>query len=97
MPDNPTFTYYAKDDRYEDGTQRLGITVMAVDNLPCEFPRESSFEFSTILKDFINDICLEDFSQSTDSLKLPFPLKKALILHKGKLTDEYLYMNKFID
>ena len=26
---------------------------MAVDNLPCEFPRESSIEFSAVLRDFV--------------------------------------------
>ncbi|UCH93330.1 MAG: hypothetical protein JSV88_24055 [Candidatus Aminicenantes bacterium] len=96
MPDNPTYTYFAKDDRYEDGTQRTGVTVMAVDNLPCEFPRASSREFSSILKNFVNDIVSEDFNKGVDQLKLPYPLKKALILHKGQLTNDYLYMNKFI-
>lgn len=97
MPDNPTYTYFAADDRYEDGTQRLGITVMAVDNLPCEFPGASSAEFSAVLKDFVNDIASEDFNKGTDRLELPYPLKNALVLHKGKLTDDYLYMNKFIE
>jgi len=97
MPDNPTYTYFAADDRYEDGAQRLGITVMAVDNLPCEFPGESSAEFSVVLKNFVNDIVTEDFNKGTDRLELPYPLKNALVLHKGKLTDDYLYMNKFIE
>jgi saccharopine dehydrogenase (NAD+, L-lysine-forming) len=95
-PDNPTYTYFAEDDHYEDGTQRLGVTVMAVDNLPCEFPRASSREFSAVLKNFVNDMVSEDFNKETNRLEVPYPLKKALVLHKGKLTDEYLYMNKFI-
>jgi hypothetical protein len=70
---------------------------MAVDNLPCEFPGESSAEFSAVLKNFVNDIVSEDFNKGTDRLELPYPLKNALVLHKGKLTDDYLYMNKFIE
>jgi saccharopine dehydrogenase (NAD+, L-lysine-forming) len=96
-PDNPTYTYFAQEDRYEEGTQRLGVTVMAVDNLPCEFPAASSQEFSAILRNFVNDIASEDFNKKTDRLGLPDPLKKALVLHKGKLTAEYSYMNKFIE
>ncbi len=96
-PDNPTFTYYAVEDRFETGTQRTGITVMAVDNLPCEFPRESSQAFSSVLENFVDDMVKQDFHRDTGSLELPLPLKKALILHKGKLTEEYRYMHKFLE
>lgn len=96
LPDNPTFTYFAEDDRFEDGTHRNGITVMAVDHLPCEFSRESSMEFSFVLKNLINDIIDTNFTQNFEQLKLPYALKKALILHRGNLTKEYLYLNEFI-
>ncbi len=99
-PDNPTYTYFAADndnnDRFEDGTHRTGITVMAVDNLPCEFSRESSIEFSSVLKNFVNDLIDADFNQNIEHIKLPYALKKGLILHKGNLTKDYLYMNEFI-
>jgi alpha-aminoadipic semialdehyde synthase len=95
-PDNPAFTYFAGEDRFEDGTQRTGVTVMAVDNLPCEFSRESSGEFSEVLKNFVNDIVSEDFNRDFDRLEIPYPLKKALILKNGKLTEEYLYINEFL-
>ncbi len=95
-PGQPTYTYFAEKDTYEEGTKRRGVTVMAVDNLPCEFPRESSREFSSVLMAFVNDIAAQDFERGFEDLSLPYPLKKALILHKGKLTESYLYMNKFI-
>jgi alpha-aminoadipic semialdehyde synthase len=95
-PDNPTYTYFADKDRYEDGTRRTGVTVMAVDNLPCEFSRESSREFSRVLKNFVNDLAVEDFDRGFEQLGLPYPLKKSLILHQGRLTNDYLYMKKFI-
>ncbi len=69
---------------------------MAVDNLPCEFPRESSIEFSMVLKNFVNDIVEADFMLPFEDLKLPYPIKQALILHRGKLTPEYEYIREFL-
>lgn len=95
-PNMPTYTYFPQDDRYEDGTQRSGITVMAVDNLPCEFSKESSQAFSTALKEFVVSIAQENFAQTLEELKIPYPLKKALILHNGEFTPEYQYMKEFL-
>lgn len=95
-PDHPTFTYHSDKNRFTDETTADGITVMAVDNLPCEFPKESSTEFSNVLKDFIPEVVVADFNLSFDDLKLPPPIKKALILHRGKLTKDYQYMNEFL-
>ncbi len=96
-PDEPTFTYHPKNDDFSDKTTADGVTVMAVDNLPCEFSKESSVEFSNVLKDFIVEIVNADFHQSYNDLKLPDPIKKALILHQGKLTKDYQYMNEFLN
>ncbi len=96
-PDNPNFTYFAAEDRFEDGVQRQGVTVMAVDNLPCEFSRESSTEFSKVLKEFVNEIVSADYTAgSPDALKLPAPIHNALILHRGQLTPEYDYMKEYL-
>ena len=95
-PDNPTFTYFAGTDTHENGVKRSGVAVMAVDNLPCEFSREASMEFSSVLKDYVLPVIEADFGQDFGALKLPFSLKKALILQKGKLTNDYSYMNEFI-
>ena len=96
MPDNPTFTYFAEKDLFEDGAKAEGITVMAVDNLPCEFPREASVEFSTVLKNFVNDILNANYNQKFEQLKLPHPIKNGLILLNGRFTDEYKYMSEFL-
>ena len=95
-PDNPTFTYFAEDDRYEPGTQRTGVTVMAVDNLPCEFPRESSQGFSTVLTDFVYNLAHTDYDVPFADLELPEPLRKAMILHKGKFTPDYTYLKEHV-
>ena len=97
-PDNPAYTYNINEDSFIDGIKdRDGITVLAVDNLPCEFPKESSTEFSSVLKNFVYDIVKTDFNKEFNKLELPDVIKKALILHKGKLTKDYLYLNKFIE
>jgi len=95
-PDHACFTYIPAADRYQDGIQREGVTVMAVDNLPCEFPRESSSAFADVLKRFIPEIAACDFGRDFASLKLPYPIQKALILHRGRLTPDYQYMDAFV-
>jgi len=95
-PDDAYYTYFAEDDRFENGVQPLGVTVMAVDNLPCEFPRESSIEFSTVLRAFVPEIAAADFSRADADMKLPYPVQKALILHGGKFGRDYEYMSDFV-
>ena len=95
-PDEACFTYSPENDDFRNGTPAAGISVMAVDNLPCEFSRESSAEFSQVLKGFVNDIVEADFTVEFNDLALPFPIKKALILHRGQLTPEYEYIREFL-
>jgi saccharopine dehydrogenase (NAD+, L-lysine-forming) len=95
-PDAAYYTYFAEEDRFADGVQPLGVTVMAVDNLPCEFPRESSIEFSSVLREFVPGIVAADFDRATEELELPQPIRKALVLHQGVFAPEYRYMNEFI-
>lgn len=94
--DNPTFVYDPVEDSIEDGIGGRGILVMAVDNLPCELPRESSKQFGDSLMEFIPFIAKADFSQPFEEIILPPPIQKAVILHHGKLTPEYEYLKKFL-
>lgn len=96
-PAEPCFTYFPSDDRFEDDLNAKGITVMAIDNLPCEFPRDASAEFSNILKEYVHDIYYCDFDKPFEDLSLPYPIKRGLILHKGKLTKEYSYISNFLE
>ena len=95
-PDRPEFIYNPLSDEIKDGHQGDGIVVMAVDNLPCEVPKESSQEFSDSLLRFIPSIAKADFSVDFESLNLPPEIKKAVILHHGKLTPDYQFINKFL-
>jgi alpha-aminoadipic semialdehyde synthase len=95
-PANPCYTYFPELDEYDIGIKKNGISVMAIDNLPCEFPKEASAEFSHVLKNFVYEIYHAEFEKNFDELELPYPIKKALIVHKGKLTKDYLYLNQYL-
>jgi alpha-aminoadipic semialdehyde synthase len=69
---------------------------MAVDILPSELPRESSIAFSDALLKFVPDIVMADYNTSFENLNLPNPIKRAVILHKGKLTPDYEYIQKYL-
>jgi alpha-aminoadipic semialdehyde synthase len=94
--EEPAFVYDPVEDKIQDGVEGRGIVVMAVDNLPCELPKESSKSFGDSLFEFVPSIAKADFSVDFDELALPPPVKKALILHHGKLTPDYEYMKKFL-
>ncbi len=95
-PGNPAFTYFPGDDRLEDGVKADGITVLAVDNLPAELPRDASDYFSHVLKDYVPDIVGADYSRGFDEVDLPAPIKRAVIVYKGKLTPDYFYLREHL-
>lgn len=95
-PDNACYTYFADKDDFKDGIQGKGITVMAIDNLPCEFPKESSSSFSSELNGFVKAIVTADFNTDFENLKLPNEVKKALILHNGQLTPDFRYISEIL-
>ena len=79
------------------GFKGKGLLVMAVDILPSELPRESSEMFSGVLFSYLKELANADFNVSFDQLRIPNPLKRALILHNGKLTPDYTYLEKYIN
>jgi len=96
-PDNPVFVYHPLSDEITDGYAGDGVVIMAVDNLPCELPRESSQAFSTTLSRFIPDLANADFSEENfDALQLPPEIKNAIIVYHGKLTPNYQYIAKYL-
>ena len=95
--DNPVFVYNPLTNAIKDGYKGYGIVVMAVDNLPCELPKESSESFSKTLIRFVPDIMKADLTlHDFDEVKLPPEIKNAVILYKGKLTPAYSYINKYL-
>lgn len=69
---------------------------MAVYNLPAELPLESSTYFRGGLKAYVPAISRAGFQVTFARLELPEVLKKAVILHKGELTPDFLYLSRFV-
>ena len=69
---------------------------MAVDNLPSELPKDASVYFSSVLKTYIPALVTADFSVGFNALHLPYALKKAIIVYKGELTADYLYLKEYL-
>ncbi|MFW6422076.1 MAG: bifunctional lysine ketoglutarate reductase /saccharopine dehydrogenase family protein [Candidatus Bipolaricaulota bacterium] len=95
-PGDPVFVYNPETGDITSGYQGKGPVVMAVDNLPCEFPADSSTFFSEILKQFVPHIVEAEYSQTFEDLDLPPPVKRAVILHRGELTPNYEYLSQYV-
>ena len=95
-PDNPIYVYDPFEDKAIDGHEGKGPVILAVDNLPCEIPREASAYFSQALKPFIPEIAKADFSLDFDRCILPTPIKNAVIAYRGELTPKYRYIKDYL-
>jgi saccharopine dehydrogenase (NAD+, L-lysine forming) len=94
--EDPVFVYNPSNDNYEMGFDGDGVAVMAVDILPSELPREASEHFSSALRPFIPSLAKADFSADFDQLSLPDEIKRAVIVHRGKLTPDFKYLEEFV-
>ena len=64
------------------------IAVMAVDNLPCELPKDSSEDFGN---DLINKVFPDLFSNQTSEV-----IDNGTICRSGKLMDSFLYLEEYL-
>lgn len=60
---------------------------MAIDNLPCELPRESSAEFAKQLREWV----VPELGKENSNL-----LEKATITRAGDLTLEFMYLSDYV-
>lgn len=94
--EDPVFVYNPFTRKPAMGFKGEGMLVMAVDILPSELPRDSSVAFADALFHFIKPIAHADYDLPYEDLDLPRAIKKALILHKGKLTPDYKYIEQYL-
>ena len=94
--ENPIYVYHPETDTVTDGHDKDGMLIMAVDILPAELPRDASESFGEVLINFIKPIADADFDEPFEDLDLPRAIKKALILHNGELTPDYIYLEKYL-
>lgn len=64
------------------------ITVMAVDNLPCELPRDASHDFGRMLIDEVLPYFLGE-----DTVGM---MERAQITAQGRLTDNFSYLSDYV-
>lgn len=88
--EDPIYDYNASDNEVEAPfTDEGNITVMAVDNLPCELPRDASASFGHELLHHILPELLGSDSQEI--------IKRATITADGDLTPKYEYLRDYAE
>lgn len=94
---SPHFVYDPETGTATEGVDGPGLVIMAVDNLPCELPRDSSQEFGDSLLPFVAPMVRADYGQPLDRVGLPSSILRALVVHQGRLTPEYSYVEGFLN
>lgn len=95
-PGHPIYVYDPLTGQTNDGHEGRGVVVLAVDNLPCELPHESSTHFSSTLLPFIPEIAQADYRLPFEQCDLSPTIRRAVIAWHGQLTPDYRYMEGFL-
>jgi saccharopine dehydrogenase (NAD+, L-lysine-forming) len=87
---DPFYAYNPFLEVEEPAFSRLtNVTVMSIDNLPGELPREASLEFGRQMIDSV----LHDLLTESDTPMI----QRATILKNGKLTPQYKYLTNYLN
>jgi len=87
---DPFYGYDPKTEKEVDYHTKGAIMVMAVDNLPCELPKNASEGFGRM---FFNQVMPAFFNNDKDGV-----LERARITtHDGKLTERFSYLQGYVD
>ncbi|MCC5945888.1 MAG: alanine dehydrogenase [Bernardetiaceae bacterium] len=65
------------------------VTVMAIDNLPCELPRDASTDFGKVMADKVIPAMLNPNSKASF-------IERATITKEGKLAENYMYLKEWV-
>lgn len=84
----PFYGYNPSTDTEEDINHPSAIAVMAVDNLPCELPRDASEGFGEM---FLKSVIPAFYNNDKDGI-----LERAKIAEKGRLADKFKYLSDYI-
>ncbi|PCJ18541.1 MAG: hypothetical protein COB02_10385 [Candidatus Cloacimonadota bacterium] len=96
-PGNPCYTYHPITKETPDGWNADGVTVLAVDNLPCEFSFDASKDFGDAMYPFWESIANSDYSKPLEECGFAKEIQKATIIYNGKLTKNYEYLQEFLE
>ncbi|MDO6470255.1 NAD(P)-dependent oxidoreductase [Maribacter sp. 1_MG-2023] len=86
---DPIYGYHPGSESEIDFKNADAIAVMAVDNLPCELPRDASEGFGEA---FIKNVIPAFFNNDKDGV-----LERARMTQNGKLTERYAYLQDYVD
>lgn len=84
----PFYGYHPSEGREVDLHHPAAIAVMAVDNLPCELPRDASVGFGQM---FLEHVIPAFYNGDKDGI-----LKRAKITEKGRLMPRFKYLEGYV-
>jgi alanine dehydrogenase len=85
----PLYGYLPNEHKEVDVFHPAAIVVMAVDNLPCELPKDASEGFGEM---FMEHVIPAFFNGDKDGI-----LERAKMTEKGKLTPRFSYLQDYVD
>jgi alpha-aminoadipic semialdehyde synthase len=88
-PGDPAYVYDVSSGEAVSGVAGRGPVILAVDNLPCELPVDASQHFGDALLRFLPALSRCDWSQPFGTLDLQDEIRRAVIVHRGRLTPPY--------
>ena len=86
---DPIYGYLPSEDKEIDVFHPAALAVMAIDNLPCELPKDASEGFGEM---FLKYVIPAFFNDDKDGI-----LKRAQVTKNGKLTERFKYLQDFVD
>jgi hypothetical protein len=88
--DEPFYDYNPETEELEPAfSSKTNVTVQAVDNLPCELPKDASLDFG---QNLIEKVFPSLFGEDIDGI-----IERASITKNGKLTPRFEYLQDFVD
>jgi alanine dehydrogenase len=85
----PLYGYLPSEHKEVDVFHPGAVVVMAVDNLPCELPRDASEGFGEM---FLQHVIPAFYNNDADGI-----LERAKITENGKLTPRFAYLQDYVD
>lgn len=86
---DPIYGYDPQSESEIDFKDPKAIVVMAVDNLPCELPKDASEGFGAL---FLEHVIPAFYNDDKDGI-----LHRAKMTEHGKLTERYAYLQDYVD
>ncbi|WP_320815515.1 NAD(P)-dependent oxidoreductase [Flavobacterium sp.] len=86
---DPIYGYLPSEHKEVSYKHPSAIVVMAVDNLPCELPKDASDGFGEV---FLERVIPAFFNNDADGV-----LERAKMTENGKLTPRFAYLQDFVD